>query len=38
MRNPLRVLVTEYGWVHLSLGLLGNTAFFIDSLFFFSRR
>jgi len=34
MTNPIRVLVTEYGWVHLGLGLLGNSAFFIGSVFF----
>jgi len=30
----LRILVKEYGWVHLSLGLVGNLTFFIGSILF----
>ncbi|MEO4044781.1 YrhK family protein [Hoeflea sp. CAU 1731] len=34
MSNPIRMLVHEFGWVHLSLGLLGNFFFFVGSLLF----
>ncbi|MAR91773.1 MAG: YrhK family protein [Pseudomonadota bacterium] len=34
MINPLRTLVQRYGWVHLSLGLIGNVAFFVGSVLF----
>ena len=34
MREFFRLLVHKYGWVHLSLGLFGNTAFFIGSVMF----
>lgn len=37
MDNPLKVLVKEYGWIHLSLGLFGNIAFFIGSILFLPR-
>lgn len=37
MRNPLKVLVQDYGWVHLSLGLFGNTTFFVGSILFLPR-
>ncbi|WP_296927566.1 YrhK family protein [Thiohalocapsa sp.] len=30
----IRVLVRDYGWIHLSLGLLGNVAFFVGSILF----
>lgn len=33
-RNWLKVLVQDYGWVHLSLGWFGNGAFFIGSILF----
>lgn len=33
-QNPVRVLVQDYGWVHLGLGLIGNITFFIGSIFF----
>lgn len=34
MPNIIRTLVQDYGWVHLSLGLLGNIAFFVGSILF----
>lgn len=34
MTNPIKLLVHEYGWVHMSLGLFGNAAFFVGSIFF----
>jgi hypothetical protein len=34
-RNWIKVIVQDYGWVHLSLTLLGNLAFIFGSLFFF---
>ncbi|MCG6943272.1 MAG: YrhK family protein [Thiohalocapsa sp.] len=34
MPNVIRVLVRDYGWIHLSLGLLGNVAFFVGSILF----
>ncbi|ODA67606.1 hypothetical protein A7A08_01640 [Methyloligella halotolerans] len=34
MTELIRLLVCKYSWVHLSLGLLGNTAFFIGSIMF----
>lgn len=34
MAHPIKTLVEDYGWVHLSLGLAGNCAFFIGSLLF----
>lgn len=34
MANPLKTLVQEYGWVHLTLGLFGNISFFVGSILF----
>lgn len=34
MPNPIKTLVQEYGWVHLGIGLTGNLAFFVGSVFF----
>jgi len=34
MTNALKILVHDYPWIHLSLGLLGNTTFFIGSVAF----
>lgn len=34
MRNPVKILVQDYTWVHLSLGLFGHVSFFIGSIFF----
>jgi len=33
---PLRRIAKDYPWIHTSLGLLGNTCFFVGSVFFFS--
>ena len=34
MKNTLKILVRDYTWIHLSLGLLGNVAFFVGSIGF----
>lgn len=34
MAGPIKLLVHEYGWVHMALGLLGNVAFFVGSILF----
>lgn len=34
MTNFLKTLVHDFGWIHLSLGLLGNALFLIGSVFF----
>lgn len=34
MRNPIKILVHDYGWVHMSLGLVGNACFFAGSFLF----
>lgn len=34
MHEVLKVIVNKYGWIHLSLGLLGNVAFLIGSFLF----
>ncbi len=34
MSNPIKTLVQDYGWIHLSLGLFGNLAFFVGSILF----
>ena len=34
MSNPIKTLVHEYGWIHLSLGLFGNLSFFVGSVLF----
>lgn len=34
MPSRVRVLVRDYGWIHLGLGLLGNVAFFAGSILF----
>jgi len=34
MKEAIRILVQDYGWIHLSLGLIGNFSFFIGSVFF----
>ncbi len=33
---PLHRIAKDYPWIHTGLGLLGNTCFFIGSIFFFS--
>lgn len=30
----IKVIVNDYGWIHLSLGLFGNFAFFVGSILF----
>ncbi|MCW8193634.1 hypothetical protein F6455_02390 [Proteobacteria bacterium 005FR1] len=34
LRKAIRTLVQDYGWVHLSLGLLGNVTFLLGSVLF----
>ncbi len=34
MSNPIKIIVRDYSWIHLSLGLTGNTLFFLGSVFF----
>ena len=34
MPSTLKKLVQEFGWIHLSLGLIGNIAFFAGSILF----
>lgn len=34
MAHPIRTLVQDFGWIHLSLGLLGNATFLAGSILF----
>ncbi len=34
MRHPIKTLVQDYGWIHLSIGLAGNTLFLVGSILF----
>jgi len=34
MIEILKKIVHEYGWIHTSIGLIGNAAFFIGSILF----
>ena len=34
MRNAIKTLVQDFGWIHLSLGLCGNILFFAGSILF----
>jgi len=34
MAHPVQVLIHRYGWIHTGIGLIGNTAFFLGSIFF----
>lgn len=34
MAEPIRILVQDYGWIHLSLGLIGNLTFVLGSVLF----
>ncbi len=34
MSNPIKTVVRDYGWIHLSLGLFGNVMFFVGSILF----
>lgn len=33
-RTLIGTLVRDYRWIHVTLGIIGNTAFFIGSIFF----
>ena len=37
MSNPLKTLVKDYGWIHVSLGVMGNLAFVIGSVLLLPR-
>lgn len=37
MKNPIKTIVKEYGWIHLTIGLSGNFLFFVGSILFFER-
>ena len=37
MTNPIRTLVRDYGWIHLSIGLTGNALFFVGSVLFLPK-
>ncbi len=34
MKSMIRTLVQDYGWIHTSIGAIGNFVFFIGSIFF----
>lgn len=34
MDTMLHMVVRKYGWIHLSLGLIGNITFFVGSILF----
>ncbi|MCU7556029.1 YrhK family protein [Alteromonas sp. ASW11-19] len=34
MNSALKLIVNEYGWIHISLGLFGNITFFVGSILF----
>jgi hypothetical protein len=34
MSQPLRTLVRDYEWIHVSVGLVGNFCFFVGSVLF----
>lgn len=36
-RHPLKRLVQDFGWIHLSIGLFGNACFFAGSILFLER-
>ena len=33
-RSLIGTLVSDYRWIHVTLGIIGNTAFFVGSIFF----
>ena len=33
-RTLVGTLVSDYRWIHVTLGIIGNTAFFVGSIFF----
>ncbi len=35
--KPLRVIIQDYSWIHMTIGLVGNLSFFIGSILFFER-
>ena len=35
--KPLRVLIQDYSWIHMTIGLVGNLSFFTGSILFFER-
>ncbi|MDX1795501.1 MAG: YrhK family protein [Hydrogenovibrio sp.] len=37
MRSLLRIIIQDYRWIHLSLGLFGNINFFIGSVLFLGQ-
>lgn len=37
LRKFLKVLVHDYSWIHLSLGLVGNLTFLVGSVLFLPR-
>ena len=34
MNRFIRMVVRDYGWIHLALGLIGNITFFVGSILF----
>jgi hypothetical protein len=34
MKNLLKTVVQDYGWIHTAIGAIGNFIFFIGSIFF----
>ncbi|KHK91084.1 YrhK family protein [Novosphingobium malaysiense] len=34
MPHPIRTLVNDFRWIHLAVGLSGNTLFFLGSILF----
>lgn len=34
MKSILKTIVQDYGWIHTSIGAIGNFIFFIGSIFF----
>jgi len=37
MKELIKTIVKDYEWIHLTLGLIGNFAFIIGSVFFLPR-
>lgn len=35
--HPVRTFFRRFEWIHVGLGLLGNSSFFVGSLFFLSE-
>lgn len=34
MTHPVKMLVRDFGWIHLSIGAFGNAMFFVGSILF----